>query len=78
MGHVQDTALKEAMWLLCHSLHPPAWNSELACGPGEDKGHILGMVEQKDDIGATNQEQNKLFLFVQATVFWGLSYVSAH
>lgn len=48
-----EHGLKEAVCLFCHSLHSAAWNLKLALGPREDKGHILGMVEQKDDNEAT-------------------------
>ena len=54
MCHFQDKALREALWLFCHSLHPPASTVDLPCGPGENRGPILGIVELKDGNGATD------------------------
>lgn len=65
-----EHGLKETVCLFCHSLHPAAWNLELALGPREDKGHILGMVEQKDDNEAT-ETRAKLTIFCASHCYLG-------
>lgn len=67
-----EHGLKEVLCLFCHSLHSAAWNLELALGPREDKGHILGVVEQKDDNEATETRAKLTTLLLCKPLLFGV------